>query len=292
MKITFVILNYIAYGETIACLNSINRFMNDIDEYYCVIVDNGSPEQSYRKLEEQIASFKNVKLIRNENNLGFARGNNVGIKFAREYLHSKFIACINSDILLMHTNILQILEREYEDNKFAVLGPLVVNSNGRCDSNPVNEMLSTPEDVKRLISRVSRELYERKTGIYKIKNIIKRCNILKNEKTCIVSNRSLCDSHFDVKLHGCALFFSPTYFEVFNGFDESTFLYLEEDFLRYHLKKNNMISEYCPQIIVYHNEHASTKKSVPNFIQMLNFRDTNVLNSANKLLELMERTSD
>ena len=290
MDIVFVILNYVANNDTMCCIKSIRQHMEKDDKYSIVVVDNGSPEKCYNELEFNISIFEDVKLIKVEENLGFAKGNNIGIKFARENFNPKFIACINSDVMLLHDGLIKILNREYNEKGFSVLGPLVINSNGRCDTNPPVDVYDTVNDLEVLIRRVSKELFYRKTKLYIIHNILRKINFF--QKSLKLGNENFLGNQLNVKLHGCALFFSPKFFDKLDGFDESTFLYMEEDFLRYHLRKNKLISEYCSDIIIYHNEHSSTKKTIPNFIEMLNFRDQCALDSAKKLLKLMQNESN
>ena len=79
----YVILHYIVENVTIESIEHIKNNM-DIDEYQIVVVDNASPNQSYSILEKRYKNDERVALIHNEYNLGFTRGNNVGIKYAIE----------------------------------------------------------------------------------------------------------------------------------------------------------------------------------------------------------------
>ena len=83
---SFVILHYISITDTIECIESILKNINYL-KYYIIVVDNGSKNNSGNILKEKYKNNSNVKVILNENNLGFARGNNVGYKLAK-YVNS------------------------------------------------------------------------------------------------------------------------------------------------------------------------------------------------------------
>lgn len=56
-----------------------------------IVVDNGSTDNSIKMLEEKYPGF--VKIIKNNKNLGFAEGNNIGIRSSQ----GEFIATLNND---------------------------------------------------------------------------------------------------------------------------------------------------------------------------------------------------
>lgn len=78
-KVYSVILNWNNYRDTIECVHSIQK--TTYPNYEIVIVDNGSADDSQKILEKE---FPKIKLIQTGKNLGFAGGNNQGIKYALE----------------------------------------------------------------------------------------------------------------------------------------------------------------------------------------------------------------
>ena len=67
------------------------------------------------------------------------------------------------------------------------------------------------------------------------------------------------DRQENVKLHGCCFVFSPKFFEFFDGFDNRTFMYSEEDILYTHIKKKGLLTVYNPKLEIFHAEKAATK---------------------------------
>ena len=89
-KIVFVILHYLAIKETIDCLTSIEKNIS-YDNYDVIVVDNGSKvDQDVVLLKQQELKFTNVKVIISDENLGFARGNNIGFLYAKNNLQADF----------------------------------------------------------------------------------------------------------------------------------------------------------------------------------------------------------
>ena len=94
--------------------------------------------------------------------------------------------------------------------------------------------------------------------------LYERLRAIMKKKTALNSELYIHQAE-NITLHGCFYVFSSLFFDKYNGFDEQTFLYLEEDILQYHLEQAGLKSLYSPEIAVYHNEGSSTmfqRKSV------------------------------
>lgn len=75
--VTCVLLNWNGAADTIACLRSLA--LQDYPALHILVVDNGSTDNSVAAIR---AAFPNVDIIEAGANLGFARGNNLGIRRA------------------------------------------------------------------------------------------------------------------------------------------------------------------------------------------------------------------
>jgi len=75
--VSIIVLNWNGKHHLNECLDSLLSL--DYPRYKVVVVDNGSKDGSVEFVEFH---YPNIHLIRNEKNLGFAEGNNVGIRFA------------------------------------------------------------------------------------------------------------------------------------------------------------------------------------------------------------------
>lgn len=97
MKVYLILVNYNGAKLTGDCLNSILE--SKYDEQYdvhTVVVDNGSKVDETKALKQ---TYEDVIFIRSDENLGFAGGNNLGIKRALAE-GADYVLLINNDTIL------------------------------------------------------------------------------------------------------------------------------------------------------------------------------------------------
>jgi GT2 family glycosyltransferase len=75
--ISIIVVNWNNASDTIACIDSIRDIQ--YSPFDIIVVDNGSHDGSADRIQ---AAANDITLIRNDRNLGFAGGNNVGIEYA------------------------------------------------------------------------------------------------------------------------------------------------------------------------------------------------------------------
>ena len=106
MTFSFVILHYKTANDTIDCIESLLALeRREGDTISVVVVDNASNNGSLEILKEKYAGIDGITFLENRENLGFAKGNNVGYRYARETLHADFIAVLNNDIIVRSKDI-------------------------------------------------------------------------------------------------------------------------------------------------------------------------------------------
>lgn len=88
-----VILNWENYDDTRLCLGSLMD-INYVNKRV-VLVDNGSSDNSSLKLKKE---FPDIDFLRNTENLGFARGCNVGIREALTGKNCGYVLLLNNDM--------------------------------------------------------------------------------------------------------------------------------------------------------------------------------------------------
>lgn len=93
-RISIIILNWNGLSDTLECLRSVEKI--DYPDYDIVVVDNGSTDGSAASIR---SLFPDITVIETGKNLGFAEGNNVGI---RHVVHkgSDFILLLNNDTVV------------------------------------------------------------------------------------------------------------------------------------------------------------------------------------------------
>lgn len=92
MKLSIVIICWNDWKVIENCLRSIFEGTHDI-EFEVIVSDNGSSDGSIEKIRQQ---FPAVRLLENRANLGFARGNNAGIREAR----GEYVLILNPDTII------------------------------------------------------------------------------------------------------------------------------------------------------------------------------------------------
>lgn len=291
MEIAFVILNYNTYEETAACVESIEHKI-DTDDYVIIVVDNASKDDSVERLKSMSEKKLNVELICNYENIGFARGNNVGIRYVNEKYNPKFVVVLNSDTELIQNDLNFKLNQEFLYSDFALLGPMILTANGRCDNSPHTP--PTKERVLLDIKLFKKEFRIINAGLYRI-----YCGVryLKDSINAKVLRRQLPqhrNGEFQkyqkqVVVQGCFLVFSRKAFEYIDGFDESTFLYYEEPILYLHLINRGLTIVYDPEICIYHKDGCATNKIQRKAKDKLLFINKCYQYSANVLLDIIEK---
>lgn len=281
-KIDFVVLHYNVQRETIKCVEHIKKNI-DTEDYRIIIVDNASPNQSGKLLKTYFSTDEKVKVLLLEKNIGFARGNNAGIRYALKYDNPDFICAMNNDVYLLEEGLVEKLEQEYQQSCFSVLGPYIKNPTGRKQSNPVSDTPIEKKEAYVFKIEYGLGVLFRSTAVVQFVNKYLFGKYHPDRKTLDRNKK-----YYNVKLHGCFLVFSKKYFEKFGGFDSRTFMYHEEEILYRHLLENKMISVYEPDIKVYHREGISTKNNFKDEKKKDIFRMKNYVNSLSVLIQVLQ----
>ena len=93
-KIIIIVLNWNGRDDTLECIDSIQQI--DYPDFSTVVVDNGSSDDSVNSIKKR---FPDVIVLETGENLGFAAGNNVGMRYALEH-GADFILLLNNDTVV------------------------------------------------------------------------------------------------------------------------------------------------------------------------------------------------
>lgn len=124
-KIFIIVLNYNGKDVIKKCLSSV--FKVDYPNFEVVVVDNDSRDGS---LEEAKSNFSKAHFIKNEVNLGFSTGNNVGIRFALERM-ADYVLLLNNDTEVEKDFLRQLVEVAEKDNKIGAASPVIFNGHNK-----------------------------------------------------------------------------------------------------------------------------------------------------------------
>jgi len=113
-KLSVITVNYNGLEDTCALIDTI-PFNEDME---VIVVDNGSTKNETSILQER---YPSILAIRSEKNLGFAGGNNLGIKAAK----GKYLYLVNNDTVFKEFNPQEIIKRLKSSSKIGMACPKI-----------------------------------------------------------------------------------------------------------------------------------------------------------------------
>lgn len=125
-SVSIIIVNWNQRELLKKCLKSLkNKTLHS--EYTTIVVDNGSQDNSAKMVKRK---FEKVDIIENDRNLGFSKGNNVGIKYALENYDPNFLLLLNNDTEIIQEGWLKNLVRVGSHENVGIVGCKLLNPNG------------------------------------------------------------------------------------------------------------------------------------------------------------------
>lgn len=224
-RISVITINYNGLKDTCALLDT----MPQIDDMEIIVVDNASSEDEASIIEIR---YPEIKVIRSNENLGFAGGNNLGIKSAR----GKYLFFINNDTILSpHTSdIKHLITRLASSPKIGAVCPKIRFA---WDNNPIQFAGYTP------LSRIT--MRNRSIGYGE-------------------DDRGQYDTaHPTPYAHGAAMMVKREVIEKAGLMPECYFLYYEELDWSMMFKRAGYDIWYEPACTIFHKESQSTGQDSP-----------------------------
>ena len=225
IEISIITINYNGLNDTCALIETIPNN----DKLEVIVVDNASQNQ---KAEADTISqrFPQVKVIKSEKNLGFAGGNNLGIKAAQ----GKYLFFINNDTIFKEFNVQALIDRLESSPTIGVVCPKIRFAWG---TNPIQFTGYTPLS-KITVRNQSIGFGEEDEGQYNT-------------------------PHPTPYAHGAAMLIKREAIEKTGLMPECFFLYYEElDWSMMFTRAGYQIW-YEPQCTIYHKESQSTGQNSP-----------------------------
>mgnify|MGYP001176945661 CR=1 FL=1 len=219
--ISFVTVNFNGIIHTLDLLKSI---VNNLPEcnYEIIVVDNGSKVNEAVSIKEL---FPKAQVIRSDKNLGFAGGNNLGIKSSA----GRYIFLINNDAFLIDDSVTRLIDIMDRNKSVAAVSPKIYFVN--------------PENTIQFAG------YTHLTRI-----TIRNSGIGYNEQDTGQYN----DAAPTSSAHGAAMMVRREVIEKIGLMSEDYFLYYEEIDWCEKMKEAGFELWYRPEAIVIHKESQST----------------------------------
>src|SRR3989344_6338129 len=122
--LSIIILNYNVKDLLLQCLESV--FKNKSQNWQVIVVDNASSDNSVEAVKEK---FPQVELLKNKKNLGFAAGNNEGVKLVK----APVILFLNPDTVIVDEAIQKTYDYLMTNSDIGAITCRVELPDGRLD---------------------------------------------------------------------------------------------------------------------------------------------------------------
>ena len=154
----FLILNYNSPDDTLDLVEHINS-LNLTHPYHFVIIDNASESTNVVKLTNLISDRKDCTLLFSEDNGGYAKGNNIGLRYLAQHARSDAIVFVcNNDIAFDGASLITALVGRIQSDNSQFCGSLMkIGNNIQYTSFKTNTILDDiltflPKWLKRIPS--------------------------------------------------------------------------------------------------------------------------------------------
>ena len=222
-NISIITINYNGLKDTCELIESI-PFNENLE---VIVVDNASQQDEASIIQNK---YPQVKVIKSTNNLGFAGGNNLGIKEAK----GKYIFLVNNDTVFKEFNLQPLIDRLESSSKIGVVCPKIRFAWG---NNPIQFTGYTPLS-KIMIRNQAIGFGEDDHGQYNT-------------------------AHRTPYAHGAAMLIKREAIEKVGLMPECYFLYYEELDWSMMFTRAGYEIWYEPACTIYHKESQSTGQNSP-----------------------------
>lgn len=240
MKISIIIVNYNVEYFLEQCLYSVRRALKGIEgEVY--VIDNHSGDGSNRMVKRK---FPEVKLIENNDNRGFSKANNQGIRLAQ----GEYILLLNPDTVVEDDTFKRIIDFMDEHPDAGALGVKMVDGSGN------------------FLPESKRGLPTPGTAFYKMfgfSSLFPRSRRFSKYHLGYLDENEI---HEVEILAGAFMLLRKTVLDEIGLLDETFFMYGEDIDLSYRVIKAGYKNYYYPKTRIIHYKGESTKKSSVNYV--------------------------
>ncbi|MCB0374983.1 MAG: glycosyltransferase family 2 protein [Sinomicrobium sp.] len=232
MQFSVVILNYNVRYFLEQCLHSVQRALSGIDAEI-IVVDNASADDSCAMVA---ATFPSVRLIKNEENTGFPKGNNRGIAMAG----GNYLCILNPDTVVAEDTFVKLIGFAEKQENPGIIGVKLIDGTG-------NFLRESKRGVP-----TPWVAFTKVTGLYSISP--KRFG-----RYYAMHLHSDAQGEVAV-LSGAFMFMKRAVYERVGGFDEGCFMYSDDIDLSYRIRQLGYRNCYFPDVVTVHYKGESTLK--------------------------------
>lgn len=206
------------------CIDSLKA--QTLQDFETILVDNGSTDGSARFVEERYGNF--VRIIRNEKNLGFTGGNNVGIRAAR----GEFLVLLNNDTRADLHWLEELVKATDVDRRIGMWGSKIYSYYKRDQIEAVGELIYRDGLCR------SKGQFEQDRGQYEVMEEI----------------------FFPP---GCGAMYRKRVFDEIGLFDEDFFAYADDSEIGIRARLAGWKGIFVPRAIIYHKNSGTGGQHSP-----------------------------
>lgn len=234
MQLSVIILNYNVRYFLELCVLSVESALKNIDSEI-IVIDNNSSDESCEMMRMR---FPNVKLITNNQNLGFPKGNNIGVAHAK----GEYICILNPDTVVAEDTFEKVLAFAKKTENVGVVGVKLIDGTGNF----------LPESKRGIPTPWV--AFTKVTGLYKLfpKSIL----FNKYYAQHLSENQT---GKVEI-LVGAFMFLKKELYDAVGGFDEDCFMYSDDIDLSYMVSQKGKNNYYFHETTVIHYKGESTSK--------------------------------
>jgi GT2 family glycosyltransferase len=219
-KVSIIVLNWNGEKYLNDCFTSLEN--QTYSNFEIILVDNGSEDGSVKFVRK---NFPRIKIVENKKNLGFAEGNNRGIKLAK----GEYIFILNNDTKIDKNCLERLVEVTERDNKIGMSSPKIL-------------FLKNPQ----LINSVGIKIYFDGMSRARGEMEIDKGQYNQVEEILLPS--------------GCAALYRKKMLDEIGLFDENFFAYCEDTDLGLRGRLADWKAILVPSAIVYHHWSGTVGK--------------------------------
>ncbi|OHT45167.1 glycosyltransferase family 2 protein [Flavobacterium tructae] len=248
MQLSVIILNYNVRYFLEQCVLSVQEAISSLDAEI-IVVDNNSSDESCLMMKSK---FPTVKLIQNDTNYGFPKGNNIGVAEAR----GKYVCILNPDTVVAENTFKKILNFADRQVNLGIVGCKLIDGTGAF----------LPESKRGIPTPWV--AFTKIFGLYKIFPNWKLCNQYYAQH--LGTNES---GEVDILVGAFMLMTRDLYVDL-EGFDEKCFMYADDIDLSYRALLKKKSNYYFHETTVLHYKGESTvkdEKYMKRFQEAMNF---------------------
>ena len=234
MQLSVIILNYNVRYFLEQCVLSVQEAIAALDAEI-IVIDNNSTDDSCLMMNER---FPEIKLIRNKENSGFPKGNNIGVAKAQ----GKYICILNPDTVVAEDTFIKILAFAEKQMNLGIIGCKLIDGTGKF----------LPESKRGIPTPWV--AFTKFFGLYKI---FPKSNLFNQYYAQHLSETRT--GKVDI-LVGAFMFMQRDLYIDLEGFDENCFMYADDIDLSYRALQNKKSNYYFHETTVIHYKGESTVK--------------------------------